>query len=307
LKNERQEFAAPFAPPVKSSGSWQGFVCMVVVLLLAFSVPLYELARFAAASDLYSYILLIPFVSGYLVWVQRGKLPPWSVPSRLPAAVFSLGGLAALAGYALAKHVDFRLTDADFLALMMTAFVLFFAGGGCWFLGREIMRTIAFPIGFLGFLVPMPTFLLDGIESFLQQGSALAAAGFFQLVGATFLREGLVFRLPAITLQVAPECSGIHSSLVLFITSSVAGYLFLRSPWKRAVLILAVIPLALLRNGFRVFVIGELCTHVGPEMINSPIHHRGGPLFFALSLIPFFLLLFFLRKSERFDKHSKIQ
>jgi exosortase/archaeosortase family protein len=94
---------------------------------------------------------------------------------------------------------------------------------------------------------------------------------------------------------------------VLLIVSLVAGRLFLRSPWKRTVLALAIIPLALLRNGFRVFVIGELCTHVGPEMINSPIHHRGGPLFFALSLIPFFLLLFYLRKSERFHKKSKPQ
>jgi exosortase/archaeosortase family protein len=66
-----------------------------------------------------------------------------------------------------------------------------------------------------------------------------------------------------------------------------------------------VIPLALLRNGFRVFVLGELCTHIGPQMIDTPIHHQGGPLFFALSLIPFFLLLVWLRKSERSDKISK--
>jgi exosortase/archaeosortase family protein len=60
-----------------------------------------------------------------------------------------------------------------------------------------------------------------------------------------------------------------------------------------------VIPLAILRNGFRVFTIGELCIHVGPHMINSPIHRKGGPLFFALSLIPLFLLLVVLQKSER--------
>jgi exosortase/archaeosortase family protein len=114
------------------------------------------------------------------------------------------------------------------------------------------------------------------------------------------MREGdLAFRLPGITLQVAPECSGIHSTMVLFITSLVAGHFFLHSPWKRTVLCLAVIPLALLRNGFRIFVLGELCMHIGPEMIDSPIHHHGGPLFFVLSLLPFFLLLYLLKKSER--------
>jgi exosortase/archaeosortase family protein len=85
----------------------------------------------------------------------------------------------------------------------------------------------------------------------------------------------------------------------LFITSILAGHLFLRSPWKRSVLAAAVIPLALLRNGFRVFTIGELCVHIGPQMIDSFIHRRGGPIFFALSLLPFFLLLFFLAKSDR--------
>jgi exosortase/archaeosortase family protein len=86
--------------------------------------------------------------------------------------------------------------------------------------------------------------------------------------------------------------------LVLFITSLLAGKMFLRSPWNRAWLCLAVVPLALVRNGFRVFVLGELCIHVGPEMLDSPVHHHGGPLFFVLSLVPFFLLLYFLRKTE---------
>jgi hypothetical protein len=45
-------------------------------------------------------------------------------------------------------------------------------------------------------------------------------------------------------------------------------------------------------------VLGELCVHVNPGMIDSPIHHHGGPLFFILSLGPFFLLLYYLRKTE---------
>jgi len=63
-------------------------------------------------------------------------------------------------------------------------------------------------------------------------------------------------------------------------------------------LVAVVIPLGILRNGFRIFVIGALCVHFGPQMINSPIHRRGGPLFFALSLIPLFLLLWWLRRGD---------
>jgi exosortase/archaeosortase family protein len=53
-----------------------------------------------------------------------------------------------------------------------------------------------------------------------------------------------------------------------------------------------------LRNGFRIMMIGLLCVNVGPEMIHSLIHRRGGPLFFALSLIPFLLALWWLRRGE---------
>jgi len=60
-----------------------------------------------------------------------------------------------------------------------------------------------------------------------------------------------------------------------------------------------VIPLGILRNGFRILVIGMLCVFVGPHMIDSPIHHRGGPLFFALSLVPLFILLWWFWHQEQ--------
>jgi exosortase C (VPDSG-CTERM-specific) len=189
--------------------------------------------------------------------------------------------------------------------MMMVSFLLFFFGVCCLFLGREILRAAAFPLGFLIFMVPIPSFLMRGIDVFLQYGSAVVARGFFRLSGTPLFENGLVFQLPGITIQIAPECSGIHSSLVLFIISLLASYVFLRTPWKRAVFILAVIPLGILRNGFRVFTIGELCVHLGPQMINSPIHRKGGPIFFVLSLIPIFILLVMLQKSDQAGGKSK--
>ena len=269
-------------------------------LVLLFGSALWRLGNFAWHDELHSYLVLIPFVSLYLVWLEQEKLPPPAAPAKISAAIFSLAGLGVFAWHWLAP----RPALADDLAQTTLAFVLLLTAVGCWFLGRALMRALAFPFALLIFMVPLPDAGRDAVEVFLQHGSALATSALFALSDIPVLQTGLQFKLPGITLQVAPECSGIRSTLVLFITSLVAGKLFLRRGWSRAVLCLVVIPLALLRNGFRIFVLGELCVRIGPHMIESPIHHRGGPLFFALSLLPFFLLLYWLRRRERAGEPS---
>ena len=271
------------------------FALAVAGLVLGFSLPLWNLLRFAVSDNLYSYIPLIPLVSIYLAAQSRNKLPATSTPARISAALFFAAGAAAAVWHWFASPV----ADTDRLALFTLEFLLFLTGAGFLFLGAGTMRLLAFPFALLIFMIPIPVFMRDGMENWLQHGSVLAAGWMFDWTGTPTLRSGMIIQLPGISLQVAPECSGIHSTLVLFITSLLAGQLLLRRPWKRVVLCLVVIPLAILRNGFRVFVIGELCIHIGPRMIDSPIHHRGGPLFFVLSLVPFFLLLYYLQRNER--------
>src|SRR5262245_8094252 len=86
---------------------------------------------------------------------------------------------------------------------------------------------------------------------------------------------------------------------ILVASSILAANLFLNKTWRRLALIAIIIPLGILRNGFRIFVIGLLCVHMGPEMIHSLIHRRGGPLFFVVSLVPLLLVLWLLRKGDQ--------
>jgi exosortase C (VPDSG-CTERM-specific) len=257
------------------------------------------LLLYSSNSDLYSYIPLIPFVSAYLIWLKKEKLR--GLQGRSPrAALLALAtGAGVLITYWTLVGQGWQVNRNDKLTLMACAFLSFLLGGGFLFLGADVMRAIAFPAGLLFFMAPLPTFLTSWISSFLQHASAEAGYLLLSLAGEPILRHGLFFQLSGIAIEVAEECSGIHSSLVLLITSLLAGYMFLRTPWKSAVLTLAVIPLAILRNGFRIFTIAMLCVHVDPAMIDSPIHHRGGPIFFALSLVPFSVLLLVLHRSER--------
>jgi len=275
-----------------------GAACFAVVLAAVFGHSLLTLIKYAASSQLHSYILLIPFVSAYLLYIRRDQLPK-KCSVDLPLAIVSLAiGLGILI---FTYWLDFAArapSIGDRLTLLTISFLCCLAAGGFFFLGRTWMRAAAFPFAYLSFMIPMPDTMAEALEQASSTASAEMANLLFHLSGMPFLRAGQIFQLPNITLVVGQECSGIRSSLVLFITSILAANLFLKTTWRRFVLVAIVIPLGILRNGFRIFVIGLLCVHVGPQMIHSLIHRRGGPLFFVVSLVPLFLVLWLLRKGD---------
>jgi len=276
---------------------WGG-ACFAIVLLAAFAEPLLALINYAAGSQLYSYILLVPFVSAYLLYLRRDQLPK-NYAIDLPLAIVSLaGGLGILVFTCWLNFFGRVPATNDRLVLLTLSFLCCLAAGGFFFFGRGWMRAAAFPLAYLIFMVPMPDAMAQALEIASKSAAAEVANLFFHLSGTPFLRAGAIFQLPNITIEVAQECSGIRSSWVLFMTSILAANLFLRTRWRRFALVAFVIPLGILRNGFRILVIGLLCVNIGPQMIHSLIHRRGGPAFFVLSLIPFLLVLWWLRKGD---------
>lgn len=268
---------------------YRRFLLFTSLLTICFLLPLVQWVRFALDSGLFSYVLLVPCISGYLVWIRRKELPGEGTSARLPAAVLAVAGLGFLAAG--------RAGPAEnVLTYQVLAFCCLLWGGVFAFLGTQVMRTVAFPALFLVFMAPIPPAVVDLLEAGLQRGSAEVAYRFISWAGIPVHRSGFDLYMPRISLSVAPECSGIRSSLVLFITSLVAGHLYCRSAWARTLLALFVIPLGIVRNAFRILVLAYLCVRVDPAYIESPIHHQGGPLFFILSLIPFGIVLYLLRK-----------
>ena len=130
-------------------------------------------------------------------------------------------------------------------------------------------------------------------------GSAEVSYAVFELLGGPVYRTGFIFALPGLTIEVAKECSGIRSSLALLITSLLAGHLFLRSAWTKAVLTLATLPLLIVKNGIRIVTLSLLSIYVDPSFLTGSLHRDGGIVFFFLALVLLTPVLWLLQTSER--------
>jgi exosortase C (VPDSG-CTERM-specific) len=292
--------AVPVEPVSKPGfGRFRLFLVLGAILVAAFSLPLYELLRYALEErSLYSHVLLIPFVSAYFIWGKRDVFRIRQAPSLKWTIPFALVGVLLIATEVLLSS-GHDLSRDDRLFFNIGSFFAFFLAITFGLFGPSVCLRIAFPLAFLVFIVPFPEVVTNALESASKHASAESYAFFMRATGLPYFRDGMVFALPGLSIEVAQECSGIRSSFVLFITSLIAGYVFLSKPRSRALLALVVLPLGVLRNAFRIYVLSFLTIHWDPHVIDSPLHHRGGPLFFALSLIPFLLLLGWLVRSEK--------
>ena len=256
--------------------------------------PLVSLFSLTQQQEHYSHIVLIPCLSLYVLYLDRKAIfasREWS-----PWLASMLIGLGAL-GYWFA---DATIFAPDQLSMTILALVVMCWGIVAFCFGVMICRKVSFGLLFLLFMVPLPSFLLDAIIGFLQRSSTEATGFLFSLLGVPVFREEFVFRLSNFTIHVAEECSGIRSALSLFITSLVAGYFFLRSGWTKMGLVAVVVPLAIVKNAFRIVGLSLLANYVDPTFItDSALHRSGGIPLFLVSLVVLLSLAWLLRRFEK--------
>jgi exosortase len=269
------------------------FLC---ALSIAFWLhPLVGTFRLALANDAYTHILLILPLSAALIHLDAKALRIDSQPSpRMGAALLALALLTG--GYS--RWGMAAAPDDVRLSLGMLALVIWWIASVLLCFGTRTFSWFLFPLCFLFLMVPIPEFALSGIVEFLQYQSALAARILFRVVGVPVTQDGIILSIPNLDIEVARECSSIRSSLMLVVTTLVLAHLFLRSGWRKVLLVAAAIPLSVAKNGLRIFTIVELGTRVDPGFLNGKLHHHGGIVFFGVSVVAVSALLWVLHRTE---------
>jgi exosortase len=272
---------------------------MVAISVVLWRVSLESVFALALSDDQYTHILLIVPISVALVFFDwepyaRSRSQSFlksSQPfSSISAAIVSgLLIVAALVKILVQRRI--HLSSDEVLAANMLVLVVLWIAAFLACFGRRAFWQALFPICFLFGLVPLPNFMLNSVVRMLQYGSAAVARLLFVMSGIPAAQKGLLLHIPGLTLAVAPECSSIRSSSILVVITMVLAQLFLHSPWKKAVLVAASIPLAIAKNGLRIFVLGVLATQVDPRFLTGRLHRQGGIVFFLIALAAIFLLL----------------
>ena len=274
------------------------FTLSVLFVIAIMAGPLSALMNYALNRENThaSQIVLIPFISAALIYMNRKNVFRSVRYSVVPAAVLLISGVVLLiAGKTMGEGLD----ENDHLALMAASVVFLWLGCFLLFYGTTAFRTAIFPLMFLAFFIPIPTPVLDATVTILQRGSAEMAFVILKLSGMPVLRESAyVIRMPDLVIQVAPECSGIRSGISLLMSGLLAGHLFLRSTWRRVVLVIAAIPVLLFKNALRIATLSFLAVHVDHRILTSQLHREGGIPFFVLGLLLLYPVLVILIKSE---------
>ena len=248
-------------------------------------------------SEYYSHIVFIPLISGYLLYTRRRGLFDEAEHSIGPGLMLASAGIGF---HGVAWYFKGQSSQNDHAALMILASIMIWAGGFLSLYGTKVFKRAAFPIAFLMFMVPLPDKVMDFAIQTLRIGSTEVANRIFLLTGVPFHREGFIFDLSTVSIEVARECSGIRSFLSLLITGLLAANLFLTRGWTRAVLISSVLPIAVVKNGIRIAVLTILGAYVDEKILTqSALHHKGGFVFFIIALLLFGVLLWYLRRFEQ--------
>lgn len=273
------------------------FLIVNLAALALFYDPVRTILTFSFHNELYSHIILIPLISGYLIFIRRGEIFSAKDYAFAGGAGVLLSGILI---YAVGNHYAARFQQQDYLSLMALALVTFFIGGFTLSYGIRALRVAMFPLTFLVFLIPLPTLLLEKIVFFLQSGSAEVTEGLFRMIHLPLYREGFFFYLPGVTIEIAKECSGIRSSMALVILTVLLSHFFLGSFWRKVLLNVSVVPIILFKNGMRILALTLLAIYVDPSFLtNSMLHRQGGVLFFALGLAILAPILWLLIRSEK--------
>lgn len=216
----------------------------------------------------------VPVIAGYIAWQNRGRIagiapkPNWWGVAVMVWAAFQL----------------YIATLGAELFLARTSLVISIIGAVLLLGGVQYLRTFAFPLFLLFFMVPIPAVIYNSLTFPLQLRASEISEWAIGMLGIPVIREGNILTLPSQSLNVVEACSGIRSLLTLTFLSLVYGYFAEKRTWIRVVLFFATIPIAILANAGRVTMTGVV-SEIRVDLAEGLFHEAEGWVIFMIAFV----------------------
>jgi exosortase len=255
---------------------------MLVGFVILALPTLYNLATQSWNDEAGAHGPIILATGGWLIWRQLPELRAQARPGHLAVTLLLL--LPSLALYAFGRAFDFITFEAAGvygagLALMHAL------------VGWRLMLRNWFPLLYLSFAVPPPTFVLDALTSPLKAFVSAISTHVLQWLGFPIARLGVVLYIGGYELLVEDACSGMNSLVGLTAISLFYIYIMRGASWRySALLTVFVIPIAILANIVRIMTLVLITFYFGDNVAQSFIHGTAGVLLFSVALLLVFAL-----------------
>lgn len=233
---------------------------------------------------------LIPFVVLGLFWWKRDILMAAPKRNWSPAMV----GIAG----ALVLHVLGYIAQQPRISIVALFTGIYFLMGLAW--GPEWLKRSFFPFFLFAFCVPLGS-LAESITFPLRMVVASISTNLSQHgLGIEVIRDGtrLFDRQGTFQYDVAPACSGIRSLISLFALTTIYGFVTFQKTWKRLLMVLIALPLAIVGNVARITGVIVMAEAFG-QNAGIRFHDSAGFMTFLVAIICIMALGYWLREEKK--------
>ncbi len=265
--------------------SWRFYLMTMGVILsvfvLVYSSTLFDIVSIWWKSRTFNHGFVIVPISLYLIWQKRDVLLQHE-PKSSKLVWIVLSGLVAM--WVVANLADVQLIQQFSVVSMLPVlvYVLF---------GRDVVKLILFPLGFLIFAVPFGEFMVP----ILQDITAVFTVEALRLTGIPVYLEGRFISIPSGNFKVAEACSGVRYLIASVALGTLYAYITYYSLWRRSIFILFSILLPIAANSVRAYGIVMLAHLSDYELATGFDHLIYGWMFFGLVMILLFWVGAFFR------------
>ncbi|NOX32314.1 MAG: exosortase/archaeosortase family protein [Deltaproteobacteria bacterium] len=237
----------------------------------------------------FSHGFLIPFVALYMVWYKQNEIAQVSCESsKTGLFVIIFGMLVHIAGNIGAE-----------LFLMRFSMIITLSGIIIYYYGFKMFRQVLVPVAYLIMMIPIPSILWNKIAFPLQLFSASISSQAISLLGIPIFREGNILHLANTSLEVIDACSGLRSLTSLLALTAAFAFLAPLSTFKKWILFLSAIPIAVAVNVIRLTITGAMAAWISPDTAKGFLHDISGLIIFGAALILVYIVFTVEMKIEK--------